>query len=747
MSRGKTPLFQYLCSLRRQGALRLRSKISLSVLLVVAVLFGVVIMYVSFSTSARAQKDAEALTVSVINEIGNKVSKMMDENINVLHSIAAIIEKMDRTNPLARKIVSDIMIANMNHTEDILSLWIAFEPNAFDNRDAEFAKTGGYDKTGQFIVGYLNEGGSINRVYDVTSDFINQPGEGDFYQVPLKTGKAVIGQPENYTYPNGKTVFMTAITVPVKINGKIVGVVGLDFDFQNMQKMIGDTHLISQATSFSVISNSGVIIQGPNKDMIGKNMADLQKGRPNGDKILSAIHEGKMFMDTAIAVLTKERAIRIFAPVQTEIEGATLTVNAVVPEKDVLAGVRSMTLNIIVVSIVGFLLLATVIVFISSRVARPITSMSGIMKRAATLDFTSDSLLTTLQRHTDEIGDMANAYASLKDSLSGMLSSMSLEARNFASTAQNLAAISEESVASMEEVKASVDEVASLSSDNSASLEHANRGAEEVSQASASTASSAEAGAAIASSTADLTRQVFAEVESVVSSIRTAGERSLDSGQSIRKVNDSVGAIASFVSTITGIADQTNLLALNAAIEAARAGEAGRGFAVVAEEVRKLAEDSGTAAQEVQKLISALQSDSGNASSIIEDMRGLLTATVEKAGSAQGNLDKSLSEVDRLSGHMQTIASAAQQQAASSSEMSNSVNLVAASTSEIETALGHIQSATAETAAASENVATEAQDMTEGVARLEELLSQFKYDEAPSAGTSSRLALGSSRQS
>ena len=120
----------------------LRSKISLSVLLVAALIFSVVIMYVSLTTSGRAQKDAEALTVSTVNELGNKVGKIMDENINVLRSIASIIERIDRTNPYARKIVSDIMFANMTNTKDILSLWIAFEPNAFDNRDAEFARAG-----------------------------------------------------------------------------------------------------------------------------------------------------------------------------------------------------------------------------------------------------------------------------------------------------------------------------------------------------------------------------------------------------------------------------------------------------------------------------------------------------------------------------------------------------------------------------------------------------------------------------
>ena len=85
-------------------------------------------------------------------------------------------------------------------------------------------------------------------------------------------------------------------------------------------------------------------------------------------------------------------------------------------------------------------------------------------------------------------------------------------------------------------------------------------------------------------------------------------------------------------------------------------------------------------------------------------------------------------EVNALSGYMQTIAAAAEEQAASSSEMTKAIGRVTSATSEVGQTLENIKRATVDTAAASENVAGEAQSMSEGVAHLEQLLDQFQYD-------------------
>ena len=186
--------------------------------------------------------------------------------------------------------------------------------------------------------------------------------------------------------------------------------------------------------------------------------------------------------------------------------------------------------------------------------------------------------------------------------------------------------------------------------------------AEEVAESSRGAVSAARAGTSVVAATISGMSSIQQIVGQAVGDVHQLGQRS-----------DEIGAI---VAVIRGIADQTNLLALNAAIEAARAGEQGRGFAVVADEVRKLAEKTGSATGEISQMIAAIQQQVGQTVRTMEQSQNEVTAGVGRAEKAGAALADILSGIENVSAMMERIAAGAADQRAVVGEIGREVGAI-----------------------------------------------------------------------
>ena len=189
--------------------------------------------------------------------------------------------------------------------------------------------------------------------------------------------------------------------------------------------------------------------------------------------------------------------------------------------------------------------------------------------------------------------------------------------------------------------------------------------------------------------------QVVARVVTDISRIQTSAVELKTEMTSLGKQAESTGQI---LGVISDIADQTNLLALNAAIEAARAGEAGRGFAVVADEVRKLAEKTMTATKEVGDAIRDIQNGTRKNVGNVDQVVNMIDSTTELAGTSGTALREIVELVDATAQQVQSIATAAEEQSATSDEINRSIEDVNRISLETSSAMQHSAGAVAEMA-------------------------------------------------
>ncbi|MBR1673236.1 MAG: hypothetical protein IJ702_09950 [Fretibacterium sp.] len=365
--------------------------------------------------------------------------------------------------------------------------------------------------------------------------------------------------------------------------------------------------------------------------------------------------------------------------------------------------------------------------YIARKIRKPLDHMAGLVMRArdGDLSIVRDDFA---YKGRDVINTLSDDLSEMFDALRTAISEIHENADASTEKALLMLDDAKKSLEGTDKVLTAVNEAVKLMESNSSALQESNAGTQEMSAASMTSAQAATDCAEFISNVTNVANTAAHAVEEAIENMGILEKKTAESGEKLQGLVESVDKITEFIGVITSIADQTNLLALNAAIEAARAGEAGRGFAVVAESVRKLAEESSRAAENVRGLMGALQDGAKNTKEASDETSSLLVQTVEKGKSAKDALAGAMGEIDKANDRIQNIAAVAQEQAASSREIAGGIDKVTQTTAAIVENLEDIKASMAETediAKRTTAVASEQEQLAEG---LRDSLAMFKIE-------------------
>ena len=385
---------------------------------------------------------------------------------------------------------------------------------------------------------------------------------------------------------------------------------------------------------------------------------------------------------------------------------------------------RSSMMVMLITTIVCVLLLLAFYYKLTNSIRGALNIMVHVCDKLSSGNFI---VRTEPSQRKDELGDVHRALYDMTLKIGDLLKEVSKTTEQMAAASQQLNSSSMESANAATSVAQSVADAASVvvqqqtavtnGADSVASISQSvksiSQETEEISQEADQAAKKAEAGNLVVEKSVNQIHSVEEKVRTTARLVDELGARSQE-----------IGAI---VDTISDLAGQTNLLALNAAIEAARAGEQGRGFAVVAEEVRKLAEQSATAAQQIADLIGRIQDDTSKAVASMDSDR---QAVVQGAESVEG-LRQVFEEINGLvidvAGKIESMSDSIQHVADQSSEITNHMEQIDTGAAKVADNMQSISAATEEQSASAQEIASASDSLARQAQDVQENLQKFKF--------------------
>jgi len=495
-----------------------------------------------------------------------------------------------------------------------------------------------------------------------------------------------------------------AISKAIVENGKVLGVIALDLDLDQITEQINETNVGYEGYGF-ILDTVGDPVVLPDSD--GKNQMDkpyvAEMYKNNEGKIQYTENDTKKITYYTTSTLTGWK------------------IGAAYEEKNLLVlitRIEQMEMIIGLSSIIG----ASIIIYFAARlITKPIIQLTQRVQLMAKGDLTVQGEV----KSKDEIGQLTSHFNQMARNMREVISQVVDSSEKVSDSAVNLSAVSEETKATSEEIAHAMSDVAKGSMEGATNIENMQRVTMDL-----------DSQFKLIQETMDemqfnsnKTQEASVDGREKLVVLQTRSDESYSEIQAIEQVLsilvEKITAISEVAATMNGISGQTNLLALNASIEAARAGEAGKGFSVVASEIRKLAEKSAEHADQISDTIVGIVEEAENATVAMSKTKEITleqNAAVKDTETAfmtiQDLMYQVIHSIDNMSDEMKKTVTL-------KDDVVQSIESLSAISEESAAAAEEVSASTQDQLQAIDTVSKSAEELNQSSNELEQLIKKF----------------------
>jgi methyl-accepting chemotaxis protein len=354
-------------------------KVKMLVMIVLVVLLAFlatniyILLYINNATRAEA--------IDTARETAYRYSITLTADLNraiiTARTLAQSFEGMKLAKTSDRSLMDMMQERILEDNPKFSGVWTCWAPNALDGKDSAFANKTGSDYTGRYITYWSRKNGRISL--EPLRDY-ETPGKGDYYLVPKKTGVETVVDPYVVSIAN-KEILMSRFAAPIKYNGKVVGVAGIDLALDTLQDEIKKIRPFETGYA-SLIAGNGLIAASFNPKLQGKKINDTVTLKGFKQAIQSD-SSSVIFDQDEVDSITKTQVYRAIVPLHIGSSKTPWGFEIVVPVSKVLEKVNQLSLVTIIFCVITLVILILIILMITNSIVNPLNAIINALNQGA----------------------------------------------------------------------------------------------------------------------------------------------------------------------------------------------------------------------------------------------------------------------------------------------------------------------------------------------------------------------------